>query len=196
MAKNKAKPDIKPLAEPLGKIVSKAEYARIVGCSPRQVSRMEDAGMPLVKGAGRAGNKIDTGLAIQWAKEQYLEKHAPKNGAGTLDQERLRLLIAQADEKEIDNAQQRGILISSELVSEFAMAAVANMVSALTGMPGRLADQLALEEEPAKCREILSREIERVRAQIATGFEKLSESCRNRDTPGGDNSTATGPDRI
>lgn len=168
------------LAAPDGQFVSKAAFARWNGYSVRQVSRFEDDGMPSVRsGGGRAGNKIDSAKAQRWLEERFLRKNLPSENAVTTERERLRLLTEQANEKAIKNAMARGEQVLSEHVRELSMVAIVNLAAALDGLPGRLANDLAGEGEPAKCREIVKREVDRVRNQFADSFEQLSKSCED-----------------
>lgn len=173
--------------EPFGQFVNKVEFARWNGVSARQVGNWENDGMPSIRvGRGRAGNKIDSALAQRWLEERRLAKNAPSEG--TYDRERLRLVTEQANEKAIKNALERGELIKSEHAQEFAMEAVARLAGNLSGLPGRLANELARTQSPAECRELIKREVDRTRQQFAADLEELGESCQDRRDSGEDNS--------
>jgi len=174
-----------------GEIVTKAMFAKIMGTYARTVTRWEAEGMPSHRhGRGRA-TKINTVDAITWLINREVQHRAPdKSGPVDIDLERLRLVSEQADEKEISNAISRGELIASEFVNEFVMTAVANLSGTLGGLPGRLANKIAYESDPAKCRDILKREIDRARSQYADTFDQLSESFEDRIDGGVDGQAA------
>jgi hypothetical protein len=92
-----------------GEVVSKSQFARIIGRSPRTVTTYERAGMPSVRsGSGRGGNRINTAAAIQWLMDQEAARRAPAAGDRTsLDSERLRLTTEQADKLAIENEPDR-----------------------------------------------------------------------------------------
>lgn len=183
---NKKKADIG--SDEIGVTVNKVTFAKYIGKSTRQISRYEKAGMPSIRtGGGRAGNKINFAKAWDWSVSMAVKKRVPdQTGPTNIDAERLRLTSEQADEKAIKNAVDRGELIAAEYVNEFAMTSVANLAGALSGLPGRLANELAREADPAQCREIIKREIDRARNQFADSFGQLSKYFDDRADPGVD----------
>ncbi len=178
----------------VGEVVTKAKLAKIFGKSPRLIGFWEDDGMPSIRiGSGRGGNRINTADAIAWFVNREIQKRvAGESGPVSIDVERLRLVSEQADEKSIKNSTDRGELIAAEFVSEFAMTTVANLTGALSGLAGRMANEVARESDPAKCRELLKREINRARIQFADSFEQLSQSFDDRADALVDNQSATG----
>lgn len=182
----------------VGKVVTKTEFAKIVGKSTATIGNWQDEGMPSVRtGSGRGGNKINTAAALAWVITREVQRRAPTTGQGptSIDRERLRLLSEQADAAAIKNAQDRGELIAAEFVQEITMTAVANLAGALAGLPGRLATEVARESDPAACRELIRNEIDRARNQFADDFEFLSESFADRADSGDDNAPAAGAER-
>ena len=166
-----------------GQVVTKAAFAKIMGTTARTIGNWERRGMPSVRvGSGRGGNKIYTADAILWWANDREQKRHPggSDGPANINDERLRLTTEQADEKAIKNAVDRSELIASEYISEFAMTTVANLVGALSGMPGRMATAVAREDSPAKCRELLKIEIDRARVQFADSFSQLAEFNESR----------------
>lgn len=164
------------------KMFSKVQFAAIVGVSTRTITNWQNDGMPSERsGSGRAANKIDTAAAISWLVNREVQRRSPdKTGPIDIDVERLRLVSEQADEKEISNAVSRGELLSVEDVQELVMVAVANLTGVLSGLPGRLANKLAHESNPAKCREVLKLEIDRARTAYADSFKEMSEMYEQR----------------
>ncbi|RLA48702.1 MAG: hypothetical protein DRR42_16430 [Gammaproteobacteria bacterium] len=72
------------------------------------------------------------------------------------------------------------------------MTTTANLAGALSGLAGRMVNQVAREDEPAKCREILKVEIDRARNQYAVTFEQLSQSFHDREDAGNSNRATVG----
>ena len=161
---------------------TKTIFAKYIGKSVRQVSRYEAEGMPSARsGSGRGGNRINFADAWQWFVNREIQKRMPSTtGPSNIDAERLRLISEQADEKAIKNAKDRGELIEAEYVQEFTMTATAILVGALSGLAGRMANQVAPETDPAKCRSLLKIEIDRARVQFAKSFGQLAQSFDER----------------
>ena len=148
-------------------LVNRKEFASIVGYSPRQVSDWMDQGMPCNRSGKKGeGVEIDTASAIQWLM---------KRDENQIQSTRLRK--AQADRAERENLLERGKLISIELHGEMLQAVTHEFVQMVTGMPGRVAAEIAAISDAAEARQRLLVEVAYQRSSIAKFFLRVADMC-------------------
>lgn len=142
--------------------VNRKQFAEITGYSERQVSTFMDEGMPATRPKKKgAAVSIETTAAIKWLIARAEQRDKSKS-----ESQRERLYREQADEKALANAKERGQLILREQVSAALMTIAQAAASALDGLAGRLANELA-HHDARFIRERLLFEHRRVRRDIA-----------------------------
>jgi len=151
-------------------IVNKAEFAELVGYSPRQVSTWMESGMPCT-GAGRKGVpvEINTADAIRW----LIERGSMDRAEGS---QRDRLALAQAQRVEFENEVRRGELIPIELHGELLRKVAGEVAGQMSGFPGRVAGKIASIKDPALVRAKLIDECNEVRDAVAGVLGDIAES--------------------
>ena len=108
-----------------------AELAEAFGVSTRTIERYRNDGKIPPKKNGK-------GTPFNRSVQQYIE--LLKNGdISELEEERIRLTRAQADDKELDVKQKRGELIPAEIVEIAWQGQKANMKAKLLNIPTKLA---------------------------------------------------------
>lgn len=145
-----------------GKTVSAKEFAAWHGISQSRVSQLIRDGMP-AENEGRRGAKakINTAAASEW----LIERRA-RQQSGKRESERERLYREQADEKALSNERERGNLIYRDQVRDVLLMIAQSLASALDGLPGRLANELA-HQDARPIRERLLNELRLVREDLA-----------------------------
>jgi phage terminase Nu1 subunit (DNA packaging protein) len=159
--------------------VNKTEFARIVGYSPRQISKWINQGLP-VEGAGRKGSplRISTPKAIAWLIDREVKRQAglsPDEKRKTKEAEDLRFRAARADHAELDLAIRRGQVTPSDDTADVLNEVAVIYSSQLDGLGGRLASELAANTSPEGIYQILFTEGRRIRSATA---ERLREFAR------------------
>lgn len=154
-------------------IVNRSEFAELVGFSARQVHEWIKDGMPAE--AGRRGKecRIDTAAAIRWLIERGSQKRSGDSGE-TAEGERLKR--EQADKIALQNAATRGETVLRVHLRLVLLESNALLAGQLDGVAGRMANELAAINEPAKIRQKLLDEHRRIRAAYADALGQLAES--------------------
>lgn len=134
------------------------------------VSKALDEGMP-AKRSGRKGDRveIDTAAAMPWLLDR-----ASKDAAPRADSQRERLAREQADKVALENAVKRRELVPSDQVEAVALELIARIGSALDGVPGRLANELAGTADPSEIRARIAEELRTARITFARGIESMA----------------------
>lgn len=155
--------------------VNRNEFADIVGYSPKWIGTFIDEGMPHEGGGGRGKPMvIDTAEAIKWLVERELKKqlgeveeeqNTPR--AGTKDGEELLLTKAKRRKAEVEAKKAEDAVMDLPDVAQFLFAIATLYGNELNGLGARLASEVAVENEPAKCKHIIDVECRRVRAATA-----------------------------
>lgn len=171
-------------------LITQAEYARRRKVSREAVRKAVAAGrITLIRG------KVDPEVAnIQWERNTDLHQslranaqkmmgegggapdggahkpdgaHAPEGSGTDLLSARTRFEQARAENEELDLQQRRGLLVVAVDVRRTAHDVARQAREMLTGIPDRLATQLAVESDPAKVHAMLDAEILRVCEALA-----------------------------
>jgi len=111
--------------------------------------------------------KIDPAVAIPWVVS---ERNPPPGSP------RDRLLRAQAEKVELENARRRGELILSSQVGEVLSTLGADLAQRHEGVPGRVCNEFAGLTDPAVIRERLLDELRTVRGAFSDATEKLTDA--------------------
>lgn len=165
----------------MGQIVSRSEFAVILGVSHQQVGVLAKRGMPEVV-AGRAGvsAEIDTEAAIKWWVDYNVNQAVAQytdNGEGrtTLQAENVRLVAAKAEKTELEVKQLRGELLNDEVVDQALQASMVVINTQLRSFGSRLAGELAGMTDSAAIRELLNEEVRRVLTSAAESVAHLAD---------------------
>lgn len=127
-------------------IVTKQEFARIIGSGGSNIDNYVAEGMPGYTAAPSRGHiaKVELELAVPWlikrAKGQDVRK--------ALDEARTRLADEQQRRTELDVRRMKGELIDVERVERTWTRLVANFRARILGMPSKLAGVLVGVHEP------------------------------------------------
>ena len=137
--------------------LNKKQLADLVGMSPRQVTFWIKAGMPH-EGAGTRGSRlrIDPARALPW-----IIKHVSAAHGAPINQERQRLLRAQAEAAERENLVAEGELMSRDVTFQIICETLAVLRGAFLSLPSRMAGTLAAapQDHPSVIRSMLKQEI-------------------------------------
>lgn len=158
---------------------SKVDMAVLLGCSRQYIDRYIKEGMPVEKkSGGRGGYVLDGAACINWFVQRQSEKFSPDGRKANIDTERARLVGAQADERELNNAVRRKQVIRREDVT--ALVTLQNLMrTELRGTETTLGEQTAEEGDAAVCAELVRRRDAAVLTNYADRLAKLAESSRN-----------------
>lgn len=139
-------------------IVSRAELADFLGISLPTVDARERKGMPYASKPGEAGAtewRYDTAEVVRWHIEE-----AQKDGYPTQKQAvDLRIAEAEAVIKEVKALEALNRVIPVEEMVRILGEKTAVVKSRFLALPGRLAQSLAAESDPAAVRRILDAEV-------------------------------------
>ncbi len=137
--------------------------AQIIGLSDRQIRKLHDAG--IFKQTDRG--KYDLQETVQAWGRYLLDGKEPSDIAT----ERRRLIAAQAKLTELNIAEKERDLIDREEVRQTVMEALVIVGTQMDGVAGRVAGELATEDEPAVIRQRLLSETRRIREAAADGLQ-------------------------
>lgn len=150
--------------------MNKAEFAKLVGRSPRQVSNWIHAGMP-AEGTGRKGSelRIDPPAAVQW----LLDK-AGGRGSGSSDADlkhaRTELLKSQKKASDLIHKEKTGQLMPIDEVEALFTEASSIFAGQLNALGSRLAGKLASMTDSKQILKLLKKETDSIRAATAEKF--------------------------
>jgi phage terminase Nu1 subunit (DNA packaging protein) len=162
----------------MGTIVSKKEFADLIGKSPKHVSDLIGEGLPVEGGGGRGkAVKIDAEKAINWLIQRSVAKHGGDAEGASDEDKKLKRARRIKLELEIDALKKE--VLPFDVVEDLLLRIGTVYTSQLDAIASRVAADVALLEEPALCREVIFDETRRVRA--ATADSLLSEIQRLRD---------------
>lgn len=159
----------------MGRIVNRAQFAEIIGKSPRTVGEMIAQGLP----ASRTGKKgaevqIDTEAAITWLISREVAKRVPdldETEPRSREAEEYLLIKAKRIHQDLVNAEKEQQLANLDEMQQAASAAMILIGSQLDGLAGRLATPLANLDDPAEIRELLLDECRRIRSAAANRLQ-------------------------
>jgi phage terminase Nu1 subunit (DNA packaging protein) len=152
-----------------GETISKAEFARREKVSKTVVSKWVRAGLPTA-----GGGQIDPEAARAWLKANTSRGVTVES----LTEARSRKESALADLRELELARLRGETVLVEDVGHVLDSAIATSRVRLLAVPQKVAPELALEDNPVKCQEL-------VRAAIHEALHELASGRLQEAAPGG-----------
>ena len=142
--------------------VTRTQLAAIVGCTPDRISRYISEGLKTLKTGGGRGHVtvLDLGVAVRWILNRR---------AGTLDQARTRLAVAQAEKTERENRVRASQLVEvAEVTRDFTDCA--NTLKArLRRIPDAIADRVVTASAggPHAVKALLLTEIDEALRELA-----------------------------
>lgn len=157
----------------MGKIVSKKEFADLIGKSPRWISTLIDEGLPVAGGGGRGvAVEIDSAAAIDWLIAREVRREIgiegdDEEGAGSASSEDRLLKRARREKLQIEIDKERGRLVPNDAVMTLCTSIAAVYATQLDSLPSRCASDLAVLDDPAAIRARLFEETRRMRAATA-----------------------------
>ncbi|HFH4653104.1 terminase small subunit [Pseudomonas aeruginosa] len=169
----------------MGKIVSKKEFADLIGKSERWVSKLIDEGLPVAGGGGRGvAVQIDSAAAIDWLIAREVRREIgvdgdDDEGAGSASSEDRLLKRARREMLQIEIDKERRRLTPNDAVMTLCTSIAAVYATQLDSLPSRCASDLAVLDDPAAIRARLFEETRRIRAATA---DRLVDRARELTT--------------
>lgn len=169
----------------MGKIVSKKEFADLIGKSERWVSKLIDEGLPVAGGGGRGvAVQIDSAAAIDWLIAREVRREIgvdgdDDEGAGSASSEDRLLKRARREQLQIVIDKERRRLTPNDAVMTLCTSIAAVYATQLDSLPSRCASDLAVLDDPAAIRARLFEETRRIRAATA---DRLVDRARELTT--------------
>lgn len=179
----------------MGKIVSKVEFAEIIGKSERWVGELIGQGMP-AESTGKKGVavRIDTERAINWMIAREVGKHfGDGEGEDSRAGEELRLIRARASKIEAEDAQLRGELVWVGDVQDVLNEVATLYATQLDSIGSRIVGAIGLTGiEAANAKHAAEAEARRIRAVTAGKLQAYAAGAGG--AVGDDRATAAGED--
>jgi phage terminase Nu1 subunit (DNA packaging protein) len=152
----------------MGRSATLAELSVITGRSERTLIQDTNSGMPCQeRGGDGQPSTYDTAEAITW-----LIARAAARVSATTEEERRRLIAAQATKAELDLKVRAGELVNARDFRAGAERAARELREALLAVPPRIAPVLA-PDSPERVQALLQRELEQVLRGLAHYLEEL-----------------------
>lgn len=161
-------------------LVNRIKLADVLGCSLPTVDKYLAEGAPYIDRPGVAGKtqwNIETGDVIQWLIDRASGKDETKESVRDSAETRERVAIAGLKELELGLKQK--VLIHVDDVNEIVSEQFAVIKSHLVGIPARLAQELAAEDDAGKVRDALRVEINSALEAISS--EEIPEDPEESD---------------
>ena len=183
----------------MGLKFNKAEFAKLIGKSPRWVTKLiSEDGLPIEGGGGKGREVIiDSTQAIEWLVSQAVAKELGHGEgdelpeSGTKSDEELRKLRAQRIQEEIKAQKAQGTAIEIEEIKPV-LFEVANIFGQQAdALGGRIASEFASINAPAIIKSRMLEESRRIRAQTADRIFTFVAEYRGDSGP---DSSGTAPE--
>jgi phage terminase Nu1 subunit (DNA packaging protein) len=157
----------------MGKIVSKAELAKILGKDEKTIFRMSKEGLP-IKAQGQRGvrSKYDTEEVIDWLVKKS------SNGK-EMENARIRLTLAQANKAELEVMELEGSLIPIEHVQDLWADIVKRVRAKLLSLPSRMAPQVSQVKNGKEAERVLKKCVHEALNEL-TAYEPETNAKGNR----------------
>lgn len=153
-------------------VVNKAEFAAIIGKSPKWVGELIEKGMPATGGGGRGVQvKIDSVRAIEWLIQHELGKHIDlddtEGGSSKKDSEDIALKRTRREVLEHKLKQMRLEVVPINTVTDIVLQFASIWSSSLDGLSSRVCGVIAGMTDAAEIRQVLHGETRQIRASTA-----------------------------
>lgn len=154
-------------------IVSRSELQTMTGWALSTIDARVKRGMPYLEkpdiAAGTKQWRFDSVSVIEWAVAEYgaAEKTDPFKDAS------LREKVAMAGLKEIELSERQKVMMDIYDILPMWEEALGVFKSSLLAMPGRFAQLLANESDPAEVSRVIKREVNAILKQMNEGMQAL-----------------------
>lgn len=163
----------------MGKIVNKAELAKTLGRSERNLTELQKEGLPVKKIRERGqSNDYDTADVINW-----LIKRA-SDTSGAMEKAKLRLTVAQADKAELEADELRGSLIRLDDMKTAWLNVFGSFRARILGMPARLTPQIAALRDHVKINNLLTDYCHEALNELAQYDPEINEAGKGSSKAG------------
>ena len=156
----------------------------IIGLTSRRIHQLANSGMPWTGTEKRKLFNLQT--SIQW----YISHIKVSKESQSYEEERTRLVKAQADKTELETQIRRGEVLELETVEQCMMALAAEYSSQMDSISGRMANELAAESDVSKIQILLHDQIRGVTNVITDRLAAIADYKED----GGDTETTTEKD--
>lgn len=134
----------------MGEIVNKTRLAAVLGKSERALTDWQKLGMPIEKtGVRGQSNTYNTEKVIDWMIKRATDTN------GEMEKAKLRLILAQARNAELDAEEKEGSLISLDNMKGLWGNVLAAFRAKILSMPNRLTPLITTHRDPKKIEKIL-----------------------------------------
>lgn len=184
----------------MGLKFNKANFAQLIGKSPRWITKLiSEEGMPVESGGGKGKElTIDSEEAISWlireavAKECGLREGDETPAEGSKSDEELKKLRAQRIQEEIKAKKAQGLSIDLEDLKPV-LFEIANIFGQQAdALGGRVASEFASLNDPAIIKARMLEESRRIRAQTADRLYKFIAEYRGNYSGDSDSESTEG----
>ena len=164
----------------MGQLINKKTLSEVFGISETTFTKYQKQGLPFVRGMGKGhSNAYDTEAVFRWLIEKELSGRIEPGSIDT-EQERGRLARAQADAKELDNAERRKELAPVELLEWVLSKACAQISAVLETIP--LNVKRRVPQLSANGIELIKKEIVRCQNIAASSEINLNEFAEEAES--------------
>jgi phage terminase Nu1 subunit (DNA packaging protein) len=160
---------------------SMVELAALLDLNRTTVQKYVKQGLPYVQKADRDKGKdwkFSLPAVVEWLEQRAVDRVVGNTEGLTIDDAKLRKTAAEAQLAEFELEKVKRRTITVEEMSELVADEYATVRSQLLNIPGRLAQTLAAETDPAKIEAL-------IKAEISTALTELSQDGRDADDADG-----------
>lgn len=134
----------------MGEIVNKARLAKILGCTERHLTNLQNEGIPVEKKRSRGkSNDYDTAKVIAWLMQRE------RDAITKMDAAKLRLVEAQAELEELKVAEKKEELIPIDKMKLMWAGVLGTFRQRIQSLPSRLTPRIVIERDPKKIEKII-----------------------------------------
>lgn len=151
-----------------GRLVNKAELAKIFGVTVEAVGGWIRNGLPCVtRGSPGRPYEFDTAAVVEWREGRMEDRLSRETDVTTLDEARIRKMAADASLAEYDLAEKRGEVVPVNDAGEMVLDAFQRVRAKLTSIPSKIAPLVSSTNDPDECRSLLQGAILEALAELA-----------------------------
>lgn len=145
--------------------VSKKECAARLNLTTRQITNLVDAGMP----RNVEGNRVSFPWpdALHWYIQYRIDAEVARNGPADFEAARARKMAAEAELAELELAQRRGLLLTTDDFRRELEAPLVRVRAALQNVPGKYAPRCVGLETPAIAQGVLDEVVREAMTELA-----------------------------
>lgn len=165
-----------PTSYPLGTI------AKLLDLSNRRVQQLSKEGIIPKTERGR----YELVPAVR-GYIRYLKERSINPGVVSFDEVRARKTAAEAEMAELELLQRKGDLIPMQQVVDTWLELIASCRSKMLSMPAKLAPVVAVEDNPAVCKQIVEEQMMEALDEIARWIDDYADDAGSDEIADGDN---------